>query len=164
MIPKAPNTMKEAPLKEVTTKEIISGVTIRPIPSVDHDARGKVYRWCTGLLGKEITIFQRHAGVSFGNHYHKGIDPSRNPERSLLLQGTASFWAYNGLTKERVENILLEEFTEIQVGKGILHGMKAMTDVVLIEYRLTAFDENHPDMYPAETYGAYLKEMELTVK
>ena len=139
--------------------EIIKGVMFRKIDPVNVDERGRVYRWCTGLQGKEISIFQRQEGVSFGNHYHRGSDPSRNPERFLLLQGMASFWAFNGLTNERVQNVVVEEFTEILVDKGILHGLKAMSDILFIEHRSTTFDQNSQDMYLADTYESYIKEI-----
>lgn len=146
-----------------TAEKIIGGVTFKVISPVNIDARGKVYRWCTNLLGMEVTIFQRLAGVSFGNHYHKGKDPSRNPERFLLLQGTASFWAYNGITKERVENVVVKEFTEVLIDKGVLHGFTAITNTIFIEYRVTTFDDNHPDMYTADTYDEYITEIKPIV-
>ena len=144
-------------------QKLIEGVRIGKIPLIQKDIRGSVYRWCSGLSGKEISIFQRNAGISFGNHYHKGDDPSRNPERFLLLKGAVSFWAYNGITKERAE-IVLEEFTEVEIDRGILHGSKAKTDVVFIEYRLNPYDEQNPDAYASETYEDYLRGLKKNKK
>ena len=64
----------------------MEGIQINRIISSDFaDPRGPTYEWCKGLLGQQVTIFYRNAGIIAGNHYHKGNDPSKNPEFFFLL-------------------------------------------------------------------------------
>ena len=44
----------------------------------------------------------------------------------------------------------------------ILHSLKAITDIIFIEYRSTIYEKQNPDTYPGETYKEYI-EKEKTI-
>ena len=116
----------------------------------EQDQRGVTYEWCKGLPGLQVTIYQRKKGSICGNHFHKGDDPSKNPERFFLVQGTMRLKAWN-LHGEHM-NCLVEAGTEMILEPNVLHSLEAQTDVTYIEYRSTVFNKAKPDCYPAELF------------
>jgi hypothetical protein len=134
--------------------ELIKSVKIRKLDPVSMQ-KGPTYEWCKGIPGKQITIYERKRGTEFGNHYHTGKDPSKNPERFLLLKGKALLKAYNGFIDERIEEVV-DEYTEVLIYPGVFHSMRALTDVLFIEYRSTVYDSSNSDTFPAETYEEYV--------
>lgn len=76
----------------------MKGIIIKPIQSVNpQDSRGLTYEWCKELTTQQLTFCQRYKGNSSGNHYHTGIDPAKNPERVLVVQGQIRLRTCNGL-------------------------------------------------------------------
>lgn len=103
--------------------------------------------------GKQITIYQRYRDEEFGNHFHKGGDPSKNPERFLLLNGIVYFWLEdkNGHRYTMVLDAT-DGPVEIMIRPYILHGARALADCCFIEYRQSKFDPAHTDTYPEEIF------------
>ena len=126
-------------------------VIIRKIEPADpDDERGPTYEWCRGLPGKQVSIYVRKRWSWFGNHFHGGRDPSKNPERFFLARGKVWFQAFEG--KKRIVNGIIGSGAEIIIYPGILHSMRALTDVIFVEYRETEFDKSKSDTYPEEEY------------
>ena len=44
---------------------------------------------------------------------------------------------------------------ELKIYPEVLHWSRALTEVVFVEYRSTAYDKKHNDTYPAEDYDKY---------
>ena len=64
------------------TKEL--GFEVSKIAPADpNDPRGMTYGWKLNEERqiKQITILERRKGHKFGGHYHRGDDPSKNPEK-----------------------------------------------------------------------------------
>jgi len=133
------------------------GVKITKLEPASLDARGSVYEWCKGQKGLQVSVFKREKGMPFANHYHKGEDPSKNPEKFFVVSGKVKLMAYNGVTNKSLEAVV-DCGTEILIFPDILHTFEALTDVIFLEYRSTPFDKDNPDSYPAETYGEYIKQ------
>lgn len=145
-------------MNEIAMKKF-KGIIIRKIAPVDpNDLRGPTFEWCKGQPGLQISVFERKAGVSFGGHYHKGEDKSKNPERFFLIKGKEKVIAENGLKNQKLD-ISIEGPTEIIISPNILHTFKAITDVIFLEYRETTFDKSKPDTYPADTYSEYIESL-----
>lgn len=136
----------------------MKGITITQIkPVSDGDPRGQTYELFKGLSGAQVTFYRRTAGNTFGNHFHKGLDLSKDPEYFFLIEGQAQFDARNGRTGETVSHIV-NPHEMIVIEKDIFHSFTALTDVVFIEYRSTVFDPSNPDcFYGQEEYDAYIK-------
>ncbi len=126
-------------------------IQIKKLNPSNSDNRGSVYEWCKGEKGVQVTVYKRKAGTVFANHYHKGRDPSKNPERFLLVSGKAKLVGYNGLLKETID-VIIDEDTEVIIMPNVLHTFEALTDVIFLEYRSTVFDPKNSDCYSAETY------------
>lgn len=128
----------------------MSGVTIRKIDSATpDDPRGAIYEW-KHEDGRQITVCLRKTGTKSGGHYHKGEDPSKNPEKLFVALGRAKI-KLKGLCPDAViEEKLLERGDMVIIPPNIAHQLEILEDAVILEYRLTHFDKSKPDTYPVE--------------
>jgi len=116
---------------------------IRDIPEVNpQDVRGWTREW-KQPGGHQITIYRREPGVEFGGHFHKGDDPSKNPEKILVIVGAMELIFGD-------ESVIVSEGQEIIIYPETPHSARVVGDkeVIYIEYRNTHFDKDHPDTYP----------------
>lgn len=138
--------------------ELVKGVEIHQLKdrSEPGDTRGPVFEWkkFTDKTTVQLTSYARKMGNEFGNHFHKGSDPSKNPELFLLISGEARIWGFNKATKERKET-KIGPGTVLVIWPGVLHGFKALTDVVYVEPRVTEFSKENPDTFPAVEYDSF---------
>ena len=137
----------------------MEGVEIRKVSVMNpNDERGESYKLFTNEQGVQIILCKRRKGTISGNHYHKGEDASKNPEKLYLISGKAILDLYNGLTGERL-SVKIEGGTEVRIYPHILHKFKALDDIVFLEYRSTVLDDNNKDSYPAESYEDYINQL-----
>ena len=103
--------------------------------------------------GRQTTLCVRLEGESFGNHFHKGDDPDKNPEIFLVLEGKIwiKFTDQNGL-EEILTLDVTEKPIELTIMPFVFHELKALTTCKYIETRLHYFDPAHPDTYPIEEF------------
>lgn len=125
-------------------------MNIREIPPANPaNEKGKRTFEIKFRNGHQITYCLRKAREEVGKHFHKGSDPSKNPEVSILLSGTIHlFLCYpNGHKQERVITANLGP-TIIEIEPLVGHTFICLTDCVFVEYRVTHFDPAHTDCYP----------------
>ncbi len=137
----------------------MKGLTVTTIHSVSGtDSRGETFELFKGLSGQQVTLYRRRAGSSFGNHFHKGLDPSKDPEYFFLIEGQARVTARNGITGEKFSEIINpHEFIIIE--KNIFHSFEALSDVLFLEYRSTVFNPSESDCFSEEEYDEYIKSL-----
>jgi dTDP-4-dehydrorhamnose 3,5-epimerase-like enzyme len=113
-------------------------------PVNTEDTRGDTLEW-KFKDGRQITIYKRKKGVEFGYHYHKGDDPSKNPEHLMIVAGeiSATFVRPDGYAA----NASYQAGQTFTIYPGVVHKMTALEDTIIIEYRITHFDPQHPDTY-----------------
>ena len=122
------------------------GLIIRKLNQIDpYDSRGPTYEWSKNIPGLQITLYKRKKGSTCGNHYHKGEDKSKNPERFLLINGLLQIEAKNAIKQTMKKKI--EAVSEILIYPNVLHSFYPLTDIIYIEYRSTVFDPNNKDVY-----------------
>ena len=129
------------------------------LPNVDEyykrqgSERGKrTWEW---LLpgGQQITFYLRLARENFAGHFHKGDDPSKNPELFVLLRGKMKF-VFRDL-EGNCASVTLDAATGPQcltIQPWAFHDVVAETDVLYAEYRETRFNPDMPDTYPEEEF------------
>jgi len=100
----------------------------------------------------QITFYERAAGCQFGGHVHHGSDLSKSPELLLLVRGRmkVKFVGLDGQTEE----VEIGEWDFLTIDPGVVHSMKAMTNVVICEPRRTLFNRECPDTYPVAAEAA----------
>ena len=132
------------------------GFSIRRLPTANPSMpRGK-HTWEWKMReGTQVTALQRQKGEFFGNHFHKGADPSKNPERILLLVGVmkVEFLSRKGDYTEKVLDATNGP-VELLVWPWHLHRFEGIEQCFYIEYRSTHFNPEAPDTYPAEDFPA----------
>jgi hypothetical protein len=132
----------------------MQGYSIRKLdPANPGNVRGmRTWEWKPDAT-RQISVMRRRTGERFGNHFHKGEDPSKNPENILLLEGVlrVEFMTRNG----RYSSETLDAANgpmELVMHPWLLHRFTGETDVVYIESRLSHFDASAPDTYPSEEF------------
>lgn len=110
------------------------------------DPRGNIWEWKKN--GKQVTVLERKKGAIFGQHYHKGEDPSKDPEIFFLAHGRVRILFER--SGEKSEEYFFDAGTIISIDPYIYHELEALEDCVFVEYRKTIFDPACPDTYRRE--------------
>lgn len=101
---------------------------------------------------RQISVYFRKKGET-GSHFHKGEDPSKNPEEFLLVSGKMRF----KLTDKNLEETKFildatQKPIELIISPYVLHEYEVLEDSLYIKYRLTWFNHEKPDTFPAEEF------------
>ena len=111
-------------------------------PADPADERGPTREW-KFPEGIQITIYERKRG-SRSKHFHKGEDPSKNPERLFLIKGKMRIiFETNGVWVERI----LTAGTELIIWPPTRHEVEVLEDAIFVEYRVTHFNPDEPDSH-----------------
>lgn len=103
--------------------------------------------------GRQTTIYKRLDGEEAGSHFHKGEDPSKNPEFFLLISGNIVFEFIDESGETYKTELSAENGpVELVIYPNILHRAFPLTDCVFIEYRITRFDPKKPDTFGPEHF------------
>lgn len=122
-----------------------------------RDERGTAYEVWKGLSARQITAYTRKAGAVFGQHFHTGSDPAKDPELFFLIAGSVELRAEDGVTGDK-DVYTLTPGDMLEIDPGIWHELTALTDAVFIEHRSTEFDPAQSDTIRSkEAYEAYVQ-------
>lgn len=113
----------------------------------------RTWEWLIHDRERQITIYKRLAGEEAGSHFHKGEDPSKNPEFFLLVSGEIIFEFIDESGNVYKEKLSAEHGpVELVIYPHVLHRAMPITDCVFIEYRKTRFDPENPDTLSPEYF------------
>ncbi len=90
-----------------------------------YDAYGK--RWIYLILRQ---------GCVAGEHYHKGIVDSKNPEINIILKGKVEYM-FKDVRSGKTEKVMVDAPKIVKVEPYIYHELKAVEETILLE----PFDE-----------------------
>lgn len=124
----------------------MKNIIISTIPSINTE-KGVTYEWCKNLPGKQVSIYFRKKGTKFANHFHKGEDPSKNPERFFLISGKVEICCE---IAGKTQKFTVNPGEEMLIYPPTKHWAEALEDSIFIEYRATPFDPSHSDTYPLD--------------
>ena len=118
-------------------------VVVIGIEPVFKDAAGCIREWKIDN-GCQITVIEKLAGAVGEGHVHDGKDPSKNPERLLIVKGDIElvFWEC-GQNVKYSQRVGVGDPIIIQ--PGVAHVLHFLTDSIVLEFRITHFDKNNPD-------------------
>lgn len=127
--------------------------TLRALESKGSSEKGR-NTWEYYLFGgRQLTIYRRQKGVVAGPHFHNGKDPSKNPERLLLVSGNVRFEFVDKDGHYSLQNPDAKSGPiEITIWPDVLHRITPITDCLLVEYRETPFDPRNPDTFPPSEF------------
>lgn len=129
-------------------------IVCRKLEPIAVQEKGKTYEWCKNLPGLQISFYERAKGALFACHYHTGSDPSKNPERFLILSGTVEV-SWKELSGGHGK-FVAHAPSEILVGPYVYHEFRALEPVLFIEYRSTVYDPQNTDSYTLEEFQQLL--------
>lgn len=101
------------------------------------------------LDGHQLTACMRFSGEKVGDHFHKGEDPSKDPEQTILLSGVVKCITQKP-GGEKIEIIIDAKGGPVlvEIGPMVWHVFECQTDCVFVERRVTHFDPARSDCYP----------------
>ncbi len=87
---------------------------------------------------------ERKAGTVSGNHFHKGISDTKNPEVLLLTQGKAEV---DGRLEsgEEVFREVVKAPVIVKVYPNVIHTVSAITDIQFLEFN--SLEEHKADTF-----------------
>ncbi len=140
----------------------MEGVIVREIEPVNlKDTRGGTYEWAKGIEARQLTICKAvYARAVYGNHFHLGEDPSKDPERVLVISGRLKLVTCNG--RETIEQIV-GRFEEILINPLIAHAYISQEETVFLEHRPTVYNPKNNDTYSFDKYVKALAGRKLEV-
>lgn len=129
---------------------------IRTLPVNLNEPKGNTYELWKNNQMKQITVYERKKGHVSGNHYHKGDDPSKNPEIFFLAHGKAVLKARNPQNQNL--QLMISPGTELRIYPNVLHAIYPIDNVIIfLEARQTIFNAQKHDTYEAKTYDEYIR-------
>ncbi len=106
-------------------------IEVIPIEKIGEDERGRTHAFDTDRTG-QFMIAYRKAGSISGRHYHKGLSPKKNPEKIIIMQGSATInWFH--LKGAEKGSIWVKAPSIIIIKPWIWHEVIAETDIVILE-------------------------------
>ena len=120
-------------------------ITVTPFSFIGQDERGTTAEITIERSGKALSIFRKEGAV-FGNHYHSGTEPTKNPEIFWLLHGTLKV-EYRALHSSTWEAVELSGPTKVDFYPNVIHRVTALSDAYMLELNsLQAhIDDTHRD-------------------
>lgn len=119
-------------------------------PADETNERGKTTWEFKMSSGMQLTSYLRKGGTISGNHFHKGDDPSKNPEYIIVFFGEVVFHY------EEAGGISGFEYFHVRMGESPIlitvkpwafHWMEYRSDTLFAEPRCTHFDPALPDTF-----------------
>jgi dTDP-4-dehydrorhamnose 3,5-epimerase-like enzyme len=114
-------------------------------PADPNDTRGPTFGW-KHSDNREIVVIVRKKGSILGGHFHKGKDPSKDPEKFLIAKGKlrSTFVNKYGSSKTTI----LRQGDIFTIYPYVNHTFEVLSDAVIIEYRITHYNKDDPDTFP----------------
>jgi hypothetical protein len=122
-------------------------IEIQELDLIGENNKGATYGFetyaRTGFIWAE-----RKAGTVSGNHFHKGISDTKNPEVLLLTQGEAEI---DGRLEsgEEVFRQVVKAPVIVKVYPNVIHTVSAITDIQFLEFNSLA-EHKADTFYPEQ--------------
>ncbi|MBI2663690.1 hypothetical protein HYX15_04135 [Candidatus Woesearchaeota archaeon] len=111
---------------------------------------------------KDILLGKYSHGSRGADHFHKGLDLSKDPEDFLVLSGALELIAVNWLGQEMSEVIVAKEneIPLVSITRDVYHlTIPRQSGLVIAELRVTEYDTNNSDTYHGKkTFYEYTSE------
>ena len=107
-------------------------IKIERLSPVYTDKRGSTYRF-KERESSEFIIVERKGDTISGQHYHKGLTKSKNPEIFFLVGGEIRLTVINIKTNEKEEHYI-EKNAIVKIEPFVYHEVYALTDMIILEF------------------------------
>jgi len=106
-------------------------VKVTPLIKIGSDERGATFVFDTERTG-QFMVAHRKAGSVSGNHYHTAKHPSKQPEKLIMMSGTATL-DWRDLASGATGTETLIGPAEVWIAPNVWHKVTAVTDFVMLE-------------------------------
>jgi len=141
---------------------VSTSVTITTLASASgSNERGRTTWEFKMPSGMQLTTYFRKRGTESGHHFHKGEDPSKNPEFIIIFLGEIIFHSeeVSGKTsQQRIQVVLGEAPKVIRVEPHLFHHIEYVADTLYAEPRSTHFDPQQPDTFDRDEWKKFIRE------
>lgn len=107
-------------------------IKITPFTSIGEDSRGCTAEIALGRKQDNFVFLSRKKDSLSGNTYHEGKSDAVKPKIFLLLTGEIEF-SYRHVGKQDKYQEIVQAPAMIEIPPLIIHNVKALTDIMLIE-------------------------------
>ncbi len=120
-------------------------INVTPFSFIGQDERGTTAEITIERSGKVLSIFRKE-GTVFGNHYHSGSEPTKNPEIFWLLHGALKV-EYRSIHATNWEEVEIIGPTKVDFYPNVIHRVTALSNAYMLELNsLQAhIDDTHRD-------------------
>lgn len=118
-------------------------VKITPLDKIGYDERGYTYEYFHERMGRHLVIFRKANSIS-GNHYHKGLSLTKNPEILMLLSG-AIILRYKEPQQAQIHIVQITIPSQIEIFPFVWHEIQCITDSTMLE--LGSLSEHEVDTF-----------------
>lgn len=91
----------------------------------------------------ELPVFYRSKGANPEGHFHKGTDPSYDPQYIYVIKGSLEITCIDPNGDQKV--LVLEERDMVVIPKMVYHKYLALEDTIFLEPRFEKYDINNVD-------------------
>ncbi len=116
-------------------------VVITGFKAVGEDERGITKEFSITKGQSDFIFITRKKDTISGNNYHLGIASSINPKRFVLLAGTMELSYRKVGSHEKISQVI-EAPCIISIKPQVIHAVRAVTDVMLLECNSIADIQN----------------------
>ncbi|MES2777973.1 MAG: hypothetical protein V4722_27585 [Bacteroidota bacterium] len=106
-------------------------VKVIPLTKIGSDERGATFVFDTERTG-QFMVAHRKAGSVSGNHYHAGKHVSKNPEKLIMMSGTAIL-DWKDLASGEAGSETVVGPAEMWISPNVWHKVTAVNDFVMLE-------------------------------
>lgn len=118
-------------------------ITITPLDKIGTDERGYTYEYFHERYGRHLLCFRKAGSIS-GNHYHKGISLTKNPEIIILVHGSLMLH-YSNVNDTEIIKTPIEGPVKIEIQPYVWHEFVSITDCSFLE--LNSLSEHVADTF-----------------
>lgn len=115
------------------------------------DIKGAVHNWSVAHFDLvEIPFFYREKGVKPDGHFHKGEDPSFDPQHIIVVHGSLKIIAKD--TNNRSEEFVLNSGDMAIIPRLVFHEYETLDYTIFCEPRISEYDPDRTDKYPWDEF------------
>lgn len=81
----------------------------------------------------DFMLIKKKAWTVAWKHYHTWVEKNKNPEITLVVSGKFELYCRDLDTQEEI-SFIIDENTKISIYPNVYHEIRAITNIVLLEY------------------------------
>lgn len=116
-------------------------ITIAQFDEIGRDQRGVTAGFKLPRKQDDFIYITRNAGSLSGGTYHEGLNEGTNPKTFVLISGEIEF-VYRVTTENERHSVNVQAPALIQVKPYVIHSVKAITDIIILECNSIADIQN----------------------